>query len=233
MGDAIFIGASALFLSFSPGKNLGRLHAIGDSLTFGAGGSSGTGGYRRKLDSKLALSGYQFEWVGSVPTWPGGSWPAGKHDGHGGWTTWDLVHGRNHEGSIDDWLEEYQSDTILLMVGRNDPWDWSYSYAWYRSLINEIYEERPQATVYWSNVLLPQDHGPASHYQCDMQDFAIRQNIAEQKALGRRVWYIDGYRKLANRTDIYSDSVHLNDVGYRLLADVFFTAIKKTPVAMR
>lgn len=224
------LGVFAFLLpTLAVGHNLGKIHCIGDSLTLGTGSSAGTGGYRRPLSDALTARGYAHSFVGSLATWPGGSWPQGRHDGRGGWTTLDLLNGRNGQAGAPTWLASFQPETVLLLCGRNDPGDWSQSYEQYSALANAVFAARPNATVYWSNVFLPLDQGFWSRYQCETQDTALRQVVMEQKAMGRKVWYVDSYRKLAGRTDIFSDAVHLNDTGYRLLADVWLRAIVKTP----
>lgn len=227
VASCVFLVASAATFA----QNLGKLHCIGDSLTFGAGGSPGTGGYRHGLSDDLAAKGYSFQMVGSCVTWPGGSWLQGFHDGHGGWTTMELVTGRPGASGIADWLTTWQSDTIVLNSGRNDPYDWSYSHAWFSLLLETIYETRPNAVVYWSNVFLPEDQSVQEQTRCQIQNSAIRLVVAEQCLLGRRVWYIDAYQRLKGVAGIYSDSVHLNDKGYEIWEKLILQTILKTPVS--
>lgn len=208
--------------------DLGVFLAVGDSMTLGAGGSPGTGGWRRGVVERLRSVGFTLTPAGSLQTWPSGSWPEGAHDGHGGWTTQDVIDGKNGEGSIVDWLVAYQPDTIVLTIGRNDPWDWSYSYDKYTRLANIIYTLRPNVRVYWCSVALPRDQGYWEDYHCQTQNTAVRQVVSEQHSIGRKIWYVDDYTALKGLDYIFSDSVHFNDVGYALWGDVIFDSIRKT-----
>lgn len=127
------------------------------------------------------------------------------------------------------WVAFYQPDTVFFNSGRNDPWDWSYSYDRYTTLVNTIFALRPQATVYWSNVFLPLDQGPWEETHCQVQNQAVMQVAKEQRALGRNVWVIDAYSELKGRPDIFADAVHLNDLGYGLWKDAIFRAVRRTP----
>lgn len=228
---------SLLFLSvIAEPKDLGTVHCIGDSLTDGAGCSAGEGGYRHPLDRDLTSSGINHQWVGTLQTWPGNSWPAGLHDGHGGWTTTDLMYGRANNpgaGCAPQWVAALHPQTIIYMSGRNDDWAWFYTgTGWhdpYSTIISALFSNDPGTTIYWINPFMPRDWDYWEDQRCQMQDQAVRQVIAEQRVLGRRIYYIDAYRRLSAVSADYSDAIHLNDSGYHKLERLIFQSILKTP----
>ncbi len=209
-------------------RNLGKIHCVGDSLTWGFGNYPGTGGYRKALDDKLTLAGISHSFVGSVPTWTPSSWPTGWHDGHGGWTSSDLILGKNGEGNLSSWISSYQPDSFVVMIGRNDAPNWTQTFQDYTNIADTIFALRPQAEVFWCNVILPADQSAPQQVQCDVQDQALRDCIEAQRLLGRKITYIDCYRRLRGVQFIYYDFVHLNDKGYDLLANIIFRGILKS-----
>lgn len=188
---------------------------LGDSLTLGSGNGVQGGGYRYYMK---AWAGSALDFVGSLRT-NAGPLSDKDHDGHGGWTTIDLTNGRDGQGCAADWVGAWQPDVILLMTGRNDAQPFSDTYLRLMNLADSIFAVKPNVRIFWSNMILPRDHGTYEVNRCEMFDIALLQTIAEQKSIGRDIRYIDNYRRLRYRTDIYSDNVHLNDLGYRLVAD--------------
>lgn len=188
---------------------------LGDSLTLGSGDGVLGGGYRYYIKSRV---GSAVDFVGSLKT-NGGPLLDRDHDGHGGWSTMDLTYGRDGQGCAADWVAAWQPDVILLLTGRNDAQPFADTYLRLTALADSIFAVKPDIRIYWSNLILPRDHSTFEVNRCDQFDVALRQTIAEQRSYGRDVRYIDNYRRLRAHTDIYSDTVHLNDLGYKLLAD--------------
>jgi lysophospholipase L1-like esterase len=88
--------------------------------------------YRYYLWTKLLDDGFDFDFVGSMqdnkngnPEWPqhlGQSFDQ-DHEGHSGWTTFDIWWGRSSEpnaGKLSDWLQVYTPDISLIHLGTND-----------------------------------------------------------------------------------------------------------------
>lgn len=222
--------------TISMARDLGSIHCIGDSLTDGAGCSAGEGGYRHPLDRDLAAAGITHQWVGTLDTWPGGSWVGGFHDGHGGWSTTDLTYGNPNNpgaGSAPQWVSTFHPKTIIYMSGRNDPWEWFYgNTGWhdpYSTIISDLFANDPGVQIFWINPFMPRDWNYWDDQRCQMQDRAVRQVIAEQRLLGHQIYYIDAYRRLNAVPSDYSDAVHLDDSGYQKLERVIFQAILRTP----
>ena len=225
----ILLGLSTPLMA---GANLGNLHCIGDSLTDGAGCSPGEGGYRHPLDRALTAASIGHTFVGTLNTWPNLSWIPGMHDGHGGWSTTDLTYGKNGEGCAPQWVASFQPQTVILMTGRNDSWDWFYSGSgWhdpYSTLVNLIYASDPNVTIYWCNPFMPRDWNYWEDQRCQAQDTALKQVISEQRTIGRKIFYVDTYHRLQGVPSDYSDAIHLNDSGYQKLERVIFLVILKT-----
>lgn len=228
-----FFSLGVAFLSMlSQAYDLGKFHCVGDSLTFGAGGLPGSGGYRHQLATDLRSNGFTLEPVGSLNTWPGGSWSEGFHDGHGGWSTTDLTYGRDGLGNVADWVARFQPKTVLLMSGRNDDWSWFYSGAgWYQpysDLVGSIFSTWPDVTVFWANCFMPRDWDYWEDQRCQAQDAALRQVVFEQRLLGRKIFYVDMYRNLHVTPSDYSDTVHLNQSGYDKEEKIWLSVLKKS-----
>jgi len=198
------------------------VHCIGDSLTLGSGEGNQGGGYRAFLKQTF---GDKIDFVGNLTTFPGPLTDP-EHDGHGGWTTADLVFGKDGSGTAADWVASYRPQVVILMIGRNDPAPWITTLQLYRGLAESLYTADPTVRLVWSNVLLGKDQGQGETARCEMFDFMLRSVVFEQKSLGRHVTYVDAYRKLRGRDDIFSDNVHLNDFGYSLLAKCFQDAMR-------
>jgi len=114
---------------------------LGDSITLGSdciGGTLANGlcirdgfapveesvGYRLPLYESLTGSGYSFDFVGSRQAGSLALSPLGDddHQGHGGWSAFDIAWGRDMDGSdgVFAWLEQNPADFILLHIGTND-----------------------------------------------------------------------------------------------------------------
>ncbi|MFU8844227.1 MAG: GDSL-type esterase/lipase family protein [Bacteroidales bacterium] len=88
--------------------------------------------YRYNLWTKLIDAGFDFDFVGSLqdnkngnPDWPvymGQSFDQ-DHEGHSGWTTFDIWWGKSNEpdaGRLSNWLQLYTPDVSLIHMGTND-----------------------------------------------------------------------------------------------------------------
>lgn len=210
---------------------IGTIAPIGDSLTEGAGENVRGAGYRVELQNRLNNWGLTFQYVGSLTAYNTPLYPNNpKHDGHGGWSTMDLVNGRNGEGTVRDWLSAYHPDKIILLIGQNDPWDWSDQYWKYKAVVDAIFEVCPNSLLYWSNVFAEEDHNNYTWTKCERCDQAIKALIPYYRAQGRRVVYMDAYHYLwqfSGIHDVYG--THLNNRGYDLLGAYYAGFLRKTP----
>ena len=98
--------------------------ALGDSITEG---TPEGGPYLPCLAQKLREEGYCFTFVGSrcaPPEHQAGDTLPIRHEGHGGWLAHDFAlrpeGGDESHGRLDQWLQTYRPDLVLLHVGTND-----------------------------------------------------------------------------------------------------------------
>jgi len=100
---------------------------LGDSITQGSvfngvdfGDPATRVGYRKPLSDGLLISGYTFDFVGSL-SHGSALLSDSDHEGHGGWTAFDIAEGRNPgSDGVFVWLDNKPADIILLHAGTND-----------------------------------------------------------------------------------------------------------------
>lgn len=205
---------------------------LGDSLTLGAGVGVQGGGYRLFLKLACAARSFDIDFVGSSTAFAG-TLTDREHDGHGGWTTADLVSGRT-EGSADQWVKTFRPDVVLLMVGRNDPnpLDIQAVYTNYTLLLNSIFEAHSATKVLFSNVLYSRSPDSFDLQKCAIADAAIQQCVFVAGLAGHDIAYVDAMRVIGTNPAYYSDNVHLSDLGYQRLSAVWFSRLYHKPVQL-
>lgn len=209
-----------------PSQPIGQhILTVGDSITQGAGA---TGGYRALLESRLRADGYRFEFVGSCHD-NSSNLISPNHEGHGGWSTTDLVNGRADQrakGKLLDWLKANQPDTVLVMIGTNDnPYvprqDWASKY---ERLLDVIFKYKKTMRVVLASI-------PKSDNQVSGKDWAealcfdiVKKVVANRRAKGFAITFADTYTSFNPATDL-SDAYHPNLNGYRKIANAFYSAL--------
>ncbi len=103
-----------------------RIMPLGDSITRGDfSGEPDEGrqtGYRLELWNRLRQNGYDVDFVGSLNS---GFLNAGfdsGHEGHSGWTAYEILNGRLQDpqaGNLASWLNTYRPEIVLLHIGTN------------------------------------------------------------------------------------------------------------------
>lgn len=221
-----------LALSLVPGVALAqtKVMCLGDSLTLGAGFGVQGGGYRFFLKQMSEQKGFAIDLVGSSTEYAGALTDR-EHDGHGGWTTEDLVNGRA-QGNAGLWIKTFRPDVILLMIGRNDPdpLDIQAVYANYMTLLGNIFEAEPNVSVLFANVLYRRAPDSFDLQKCAIADAAILQATYVSQLAGHNVKYLDAMRVIGTNPAYFSDDVHLSDQGYRTLAALWFNRLWSKPV---
>lgn len=181
---AAFACLSAGTLCAAPSGSLGNVTFVGDSITQGF---SGHASYRYQfwkglVDNKL-VSGKDYKFTGSI----NGSWHSGTtdpvdaltpsyagqqfdntHEGHYNWrASWiagsealpdsETTNNRG-SGTAADWVGQYDSDTIFVMLGTNDLYKGRTS----EQLVNDVHsivstyqEANPNARIYVLSVTPP------------------------------------------------------------------------------
>lgn len=208
-------------------KSLGRVLLVGDSITLGAGSS---GGYRSLLESKLERDGYTFEFVGSSTENSSGM-DQPRHEGHGGWSTRDVLFGRANEpskGNISTWLRSTSPDIVLLMTGTNDNcWvprqDWAADFS---RLYRAIYAFRPDIKIVVA-AIPKSDNTVTGKRDGEYLAFSVLRSITGWfQRKGHKMSFADPFTAFNPQTDL-ADAYHPNVYGYNKIADAFYGAIKK------
>ncbi|MCW5936228.1 MAG: hypothetical protein KIT11_02845 [Fimbriimonadaceae bacterium] len=200
--------------------DLGPTMPLGDSIT---SGYPVPGGYRGFLQDRLTTSGYSFDFVGpSVENSAGMIDP--EHAGFGGWTLLDLCDGRDGKGNVAKWVALFRPRLILLMAGTNDYFTpLPEMESRYRRLIEEA--GSCGATVYWGSVTKTDyPNGQSRNVWAAQLDSLIRLLCAEQRALGRQVFYVDMFSALDPATDL-ADYIHPNAAGQAKISERWHRAI--------
>ena len=216
-----------------------KIMPLGDSITRGVDGVtpvSDQGGYRTDLWNRLQTSGFNldFDFVGSLSNGPDSLDP--NHEGHGGWRIDQISNGRASDpdaGSINDWLNAFRPDMILLKAGTNDMGFSGDSPAKaadeLSGLIDQITGLLPKAKVLVASII-PVDPSRNSSIRQDFDDRVIAFNelipdIVDNKVgAGKNVTFVDIFSALT-LGDLAPDGFHPNAPGYSKMADVWFNAI--------
>lgn len=209
-----------------------KVMCMGDSLTLGAGMGVQGGGYRYFLKALCDQRGMAIDFVGSSTEYPGPLLDR-EHDGHGGWTTSDLVHGQG-AGGARTWVKTYRPNVVLLMVGRNDSdaLNLQAVYANYVALLDAINDAEPAVSVVFSNVLYSANPDAYDLQKCAVADAAVQQAVYVSQLAGRKAQYLDCKSVIGTNPAYFSDNVHLSDLGYQRLAAAWFSRLYSKPVRL-
>jgi lysophospholipase L1-like esterase len=196
-----------------------KIMPLGDSNTRGKG--SDPAGYRNNLWDLLQGDGFNIDFVGSQST--GFNSFDDNHEGHGGWTIPQIA------GSVNGWLNSYQPDGILLMIGTNDTGSGTLSQMTsnLNSLIDQITNQSPNARLFVAS--LPPNTTTSSRTQLTIDFNAEIPDIVDGKAAqGKNVTFVDVFGALST-SDILSDGLHPTPDGYTKIAEVWHDAIANSP----
>jgi large repetitive protein len=198
-----------------------RIMPLGDSITLGCcSGTSNEGGYRTRLYSLLADSGYQVDFVGTQSDANNPELPDRDHEGHGGSRIDDIRSG------LGSWLKETEDpDVILLHIGTNDfsaNSELGAAQNKLRSLLIELSAARPNSKIIVSTLIPRTDDAAIESIQLAYNQ-SVPQIVNEQASLGRQVSWVDVHDALD--PDDLSEGVHPNDSGYQKMAGAWLPAI--------
>ncbi|WP_102126791.1 RICIN domain-containing protein [Deinococcus planocerae] len=190
-----------------------RVMPLGDSIT---DGYNIPGGYRPELFQKLTAAALSTDFVGSLRN---GNLTDRDHEGHSGWRI-DEISAR-----VDGWVDAYQPEVILLMIGTNDMiqnYDVARAPARLGALLDKINARRPAATVLVASI--PPMSDATRNNRARTYNAAIPNLVQTRAAAGRKVRFVDAYPQLT-LSDL-ADGVHPNAAGYSKLANVWMNALR-------
>jgi hypothetical protein len=217
---------------------------LGDSITWGMGGS---GGYRAKLWKNLKRAGYDFYFVGSDTSNPGDMpFDQQSHQGHPGYTIYEdnlnldnnvppTGAAQNDWNSGGYWITRLNRppDIILIHLGTNDigrgqDGNGQTAAENMDAMLTHIYALAPEAHVILAKII-PINTGLNAN--------AVAFNnllpgiVATHQLAGQKVMLVDQYANFVDESGnikgfLLPDAVHPNDRGYDLMADTWFHAIR-------
>jgi lysophospholipase L1-like esterase len=203
----IAISVSASYAATTPIK----IMPVGDSVTAGIG-STGQGSYRTDLYKLYTNAGLSIDFVGSQSNGPS-SLPDKNHEGHSGWVISQIA------SNVNSWLNTYNPDVMLLMIGGNDTLAGTVPTTALGNLIDQITNQKPNLTLFVADYYysLPSN----ANYQLIVQYDAAIPGLVQQKAnAGKHVYFV----KLSDAnlaTSEYADGLHPTDSGYSKLATIW------------
>lgn len=207
--------------------NLGKILLVGDSITMGAGSP---GGYRAILENRLQSEGHYFEFVGgSTENSFGMGQP--KHEGHGGWSTLDILNGKQGQsssGKISSWIAKYKPNFVLLMTGTNDD-IWVTKQEWlakYYDLLKTIFTANPKTKVVISAIPKSNNNVTGKAWGEAVCYDVVRKEAIVFKSRGFKIAFVDPFSSFNPATDL-ADDYHPNTSGYRKIANAFYSGLMK------
>lgn len=215
-----------------------RIMPIGDSITHGDNDQA-NGGYRFKLQDRLAAGGYLFDFIGGRHFERRSGYDP-DHEGHPGWAAGQFPNGNSFGWAIDiapgggytaD-IASHQPDLVLLMMGTND---YGLGGATPQEAANAI--RNIGENVVWSVVpnariivaLLEQRSDstsiaiPAATWFPQFNGLVASQ-VATWQSQGRRVSTVDMAAALDWPAD-FDDGIHPNPAGFAKMAQAWYDAI--------
>jgi len=208
---------------------------LGDSITMGSDFTGGTFGdsdfrvgYRKPLFDTLGISGYTFDFVGSFSD---GSalLSDSDHEGHGGWTAFDIAWGQNLDGTdgVFAWLDDNPADIILLHAGTNELFNTTENDI--ADILDEIERWENSAGGNPITVILALiiDQDPINPDVTTFNSNVLAMANSRITA-GDDIIVVNQQAALVYPGDL-SDDVHPNDNGYAKMANVWLDALTKIP----
>ncbi|GAA5175098.1 hypothetical protein GCM10025771_06360 [Niveibacterium umoris] len=231
-GDARTAGTqTAVALEAPVWLNTGvRVMALGDSIT--EGWPSSYGGYRYELYRRFIALNLPVDFVGGLTNTSNGL-PDPAHEGHGGWTSYELRDGRRSDpaaGNVTQWIASARPDVILLLAGTNDVYttinDGTIA-ADLLALVDRVRASAPQAELFVGTTLPLRES--AANARIDRFTPTVRQGISTRMQTDEHLHLVDTHAAVSV-ADLAPDGVHVDPQGdgNARLADAWLSAILPT-----
>jgi acyl-CoA thioesterase I len=199
--------------SDSPQRSL-KIMPLGDSIT---DGYFVPGGYRIELWSALKKQGYTVEFVGSDSNGPS-SLPSRNHEGHSGWRI-DQI-----RQQIARWLQKFQPEIILLLIGTNDiAQGYKINTAPDRldRLVQDIFKFAPNVQLFVGSI--PPIGESTLNQRAILYNLDVEEFVQRRQQAGKAIHFVDLYY-LLSFNDL-PDGVHPNQEGFHKIALAWEQAI--------
>lgn len=208
-----------------------KIMPLGDSITDGVIGANdrSNGGYRTQLWNQFVADGLKAEFVGSQSTGPA-SLGSKNHEGHPGWTIGQIA------TSVNGWLNTYQPDIVLLMIGTNDTRKNSLKTMIYEfsDLIDQITVQSPDTRLLVASIppIHPTAKSVISILRAKYFNTAIPGIINSKVAQGKKVDFVD-MRSLtvddltSSLSPNLDNGCHPSAQGYRKIAKFWYDAVSE------
>ncbi len=180
---------------------------LGDSIT---DGYFFPGGYRIDLQPAMESRGYAIEFVGSLSNGPD-TLLSQHHEGHSGWRIEEIC------DRIVEWLQTFQPDIILLLIGTNNIGQWyQVETASYRlnQLVDRIFETAPTVQLFLASI--PPMSEPTLNQRVIQYNHKSEELVKEKQQEGKPIDFVDLYSTLS-LADL-PDGVHPNNEGFSKIA---------------
>lgn len=173
---------------------------------------------RTQLAQLMTTDGWKFEFVGSKLNKTTDA--KFKHNGYGGWTTTQI------NEQITTWIQTYQPDIVLLMIGTNDLWQSKpidQTVANINDIVDKIFASHAQTHIMVAKILpmgIPQGR------LVDALNEKIENILKPRIAAGEAITIVDMHSDFSTIDDM-TDGVHLNDIGNKKMGERWYQYIKK------
>lgn len=195
-----------------------RIMAVGASVTFGTGSSTGNS-YRKDLRDMLVAAGSTVNFVGEKQN---GNFTNRQVEATGGFVISQIANATKAAAP------KFMPNLVLLDAGTNNCNNGGTvpdAGANVTAIINDIYTQSPNSTVILTSILAnkvaAQD---ACRVDINTQYTAL---AAQMKAQGAKFVMVDMRSSDAPTTADLADTRHPNDAGYQKMANVWFQGIQQ------
>jgi lysophospholipase L1-like esterase len=209
-----------------------RIMPLGDSITDGAGSSTGAG-YRLELFRLSLVNNKKLTFVGSHESGPdmvnNTPFPK-KQEGHSGWTIDDDGGRSGLYPQVQSWLAATPPDIVTLMIGTNDvdlSLDLGNAGMRLGLLLDRIAMYAPKALIVVAQMVPTTDD--TENQRVMTYNATIPGLVQARAATGKHIAMVDmygGFTKNANfKTEYMSDKLHPKDAGYVAMANIWWAAV--------